>query len=81
MFESAISRMIGALRACRTRSLPRIGEAPFADVDGEAESGDQRPAGDVGVFFVTADVGARLLDQLLDHPAAARCCDSRDRRS
>ena len=43
--DSAISRMTGWLRAWRTMLAARVGEAPLADVDGEAEARDQRARG------------------------------------
>ena len=39
------------------------------------------PAGDVRLLLVAADVGARLLDQLLHHPRRDVAAVARDRRS
>src|SRR5258706_16463813 len=46
----------------------RIGESPLADVDGEAEKGDERPPRHVGIVVVAPDVGAGLPDQPTHHP-------------
>src|SRR5207244_3470748 len=46
----------------------RVGEAPLADVDREAEPGDQGTARQVRLLLVAGNVGAGLFDQALDHP-------------